>query len=296
MGPTNTAGGATGESNQPMRIVLINLKRAAERHVRMARGFGALGLSYEIKEAVDGRNLSAEHLAQVDREARRELGLYPQANGSIANWLTQREAMKDLVVNGPEMMAIFEDDARLAPELPEVLAVLEQKRFAFDVVVLQRRHPKRRFIPVAPLTSRHTAGRVRYSDSGSEGYVITRAAAQHFLETTPRMVLAIDQALSRVWHSGLNVFYVDPPVVHHGGADDSQIEDSRNAARRQRGATHGVASMLWRRAVASSRRALMKRIAFRKLLRGEIGVTRWLSESGAPEPPQGSGSMSDRTD
>ena len=110
------------------------------------------------------------------------------------------------------------------------------------------------------------------------------------------MVLTIDQALSRFWHSHLNVFYVDPPVVHHGGTDDSQIEDSRNAAREQRGKADGSATILWRRAVASSRRAMMKRIAFRKLLRGEIGVTRWLSESGAPEPPQGSGSMSDRTD
>ena len=281
---------------QSMRIVLINLKRASERRNQMAREFGTLGLRYEIKEAVDGRNLSAEHLAQVDREARRQLGLYPQANGSTANWLTQREAMKDLVANGPEMMAIFEDDARLAPELPEVLAVLEQKRFAFDVVVLQRRHPNRRFVPVTPLTSRHTAGRVRYSDSGSEGYVITRAAAQHFLETTPRMVLAIDQALSRVWHSGLNVFYVDPPVVHHGGADDSQIEDSRNAARRQRGATHAAASILWRRAVAGSRRAVMKRIAFRKLLRGEMGVTRWFPEYEASETSHATVPMPDRLD
>jgi len=134
-----------------MRIVLINLERAAERRERMAQEFGALGLRYEIKEAIDGRNLSAEHLAQVDRQARRRLGLYPQANGSIANWLTQREVMRDLVANGPEMIAIFEDDARLMPELPELLAALEQQRFAFDVVVLQRRHPRRPFIPEVPL-------------------------------------------------------------------------------------------------------------------------------------------------
>lgn len=267
-----------------MRTVLINLKRASERRARMAQEFAALGLRYELREAIDGRRLSAEHLAQVDRQGRRQLGLYPQAAGSIANWLTQREAMRDLVVNGPDMMAIFEDDARLTPELPAVLDVLEQKRFAFDVVVLQRRHPRRRFIQAVPLTPRHWAGRVRFSDSGSEGYVITRAAARHFLETTPKMVLAIDQALSRFWHSGLNVFYVDPPVVHHGG-DDSQIEDSRNAARRHRANSDGMAPMLWRRTVASSRRAVVKRIAFRRLLRGEIGVTRWPAEADAPEPP-----------
>lgn len=141
--------------------------------------------------------------------------------------------------------------------------------------MLQRRHPKRRFIPALTLTSRHTAGRVQYSDSGSEGYVITRAAAQHFLETTPKMVLGIDQALSRFWDSGLNVFYVDPPVVFHGGTEDSQIEDSRNSARKQHAETDSIASILWWRAVASSRRAVRKRIAFGKLARGETGVTRW---------------------
>lgn len=256
-----------------MRIVLINLERAAERRARMALEFGALGLEYEVKQAIDGRNLSAEHLSQVDREARHELGLYPQANGSIANWLTQREAMKDLVANGPEMMAIFEDDARLTPELPEVLAALERQRFAFDVVVLQRRHPRRPFIAQVPLTDRHKAGRVRYSDSGSEGYVITRVAARYFLETTPKMVLAIDQALSRFWDSGLNVFYVDPPVVYHGGVEDSQIEESRNASRRNRADRDTLASIIWRRAIAGTRRAVKKRVAFRKLLHGEIGVT-----------------------
>lgn len=282
-----------------MRIVLINLKRASQRRTRMAQEFDALGLKYEIREAIDGRNLSAEHLAQVDRQARRRLGLYPQANGSIANWLTQREVMRDLVANGPEMIAIFEDDARLTPELPDVLATLEQQRFAFDVVVLQRRHPQRPFIPEVPLTDRHTAGRVRYSDSGSEGYVITRAAARHFLQTTPKMVLAIDQALSRFWHSGLNVFYVNPPVVHHGGVDDSQIEDSRNTSRRERAEKDSLTSIVWRRVIASSRRAVMKRVAFRKLLRGEIGVTRWLPDSTAPEParatapaPEGPGQAS----
>ena len=122
-----------------MRIVVISLERASQRRAEMARQFDALGLPYEIKEAIDGRRLSAEHLAQVDWEGRRQLGLPPQANGSIANWLTHREVMRDLVDNGPDMMAIIEDDAILAPELSEVLSALEQKRFSFDVVALHRR-------------------------------------------------------------------------------------------------------------------------------------------------------------
>jgi len=79
------------------------------------------------------------------------------------------------------------------------------------------------------------------------------------------------------------VFYVDPPVVHHAGVDDSQIEDSRNASRQERAENDNLTSIIWRRAIASSRRAVAKRVAFRKLLRGEIGVTRWPPDSAASE-------------
>ena len=49
-----------------MRIVFINLKRASERRARMAREFAALGLRCEVKEAIDGYQLSEEHLVQVE--------------------------------------------------------------------------------------------------------------------------------------------------------------------------------------------------------------------------------------
>ncbi len=136
--------------------------------------------------------------------------------------------MRDLVVNGPDMVAVFEDDARFTPRLAEILSVLETRPFAFDVVSLHRGHPRRPFIPCVPLTDDHSAGRVRYSDSGAVGYVITQPAARHFLETTPKMVLA----LLHFWMSGLDTFYIDPPVVRHGGAHDSHIEDHRRVAGR----------------------------------------------------------------
>ena len=156
-----------------------------------------------------------------------------------------------------------------------MLSALERKSFSFDLVSLQRRDTKRPFVPTVSLTSRRAVGRVRYVDGGSTGYVITRAAARHFLETTPKMALAIDHALLRFWISGLNVFYVDPPVVHHGGTGDSQIEDDRRTARRIQHERDSVASVLWRRTIAGTRRAVHKRVAFHRLLRGDIGVTRW---------------------
>lgn len=262
-----------------MKLFVINLERAVERRRRMEEQFASLGLEATFHRAVDARELTPEHYAQVDRETRQRLGLWPQADGSIANWMSQRQVMREIVEKGPETAVIFEDDAGLSPDLPEVLDALERRPFAFDVVKLNRRS-NRIFIPCERLDTGHRVGRVRYHDYGSEGYVITRDAARHFLENTPMMMWEIDQALSRFWENGLNVFYVDPPVVSHDEEDDSQIERDRRLARTEHKRAEGVIPVTWRRVVSAVSRDIRRRIAFRRLMRGEIGVTPWPPEAG----------------
>ena len=258
-----------------MRSILINLKRASKRRERMAAEFASVGLQYEIWKAIDGQALTQENLSYVDWEGRRRLGLYPQALGSIACWLTYREVMQDLVKNGPEVIAIFQDDARFDTGLPNVLNALDEKKFPYDVVVLHRRNMRRTFVPCVSLTDKHVAGRVKYADYGSESYVITQAAANHFLQITEKMTHEIDHALPYYWESGLNVYYVRPPVVFHAGIFDSQIEQDRMASRRQRHAMDNPALVAYRRLRAMPSRILKQRRAFRELMQGRIGVTRW---------------------
>ncbi len=216
---------------------------------------------------MDGRLLSADDLAHVDWASQRHFGIPPPTDGAIALWLTQRALLQDLVENGPEMMAIFEDDALLEPGLPDVLKALERKPFSFDIVALNRRHPKRRFFPCISLTDRHTVGRVRFSDSGGEGYVITRSAAKRFLEATPRMIWPVDHAVLRFWINGLNVFYVEPPVVRHAGYEGSLIEGNPVSSRLRAETNHSLG--FWRRTLTTVSRGVQKYIAFRRLLHGD---------------------------
>ena len=255
-----------------MKTFVINIARAVERRRRMEEQFESLGLEATFHPAVDARELTQEHYAQVDRETRRRLGLWPQADGSVANWISQRQVMREIVENGPETAAIFEDDALLSADLSKVLEALERRPFTFDVVKLNRRSP-RTFIPCERLETGHRVGRVRYHDYGNEGYVITREAARHFLENTPRMMWEIDQAIPRFWENGLNVFYVDPPVVSEDEQNDSQIERYRALSRKEQRRTDGVLYVTWRRVVSAVSRDIRRRIAFRRLMRGEIGVT-----------------------
>ncbi len=258
-----------------MQLFVVNLLRAEERRSRMRQQLEALGLTATFHPAIDGQKLTPDHYAQVDRRARRRLGLYPQADGSIANWLSQRQVMRHVAENGPEIVAIFEDDAKFASDLPAVLAALERRTFAFDIVKLSRRASTKSFIPCQNLPTGHQVGRIRYSDYGNEGYVMTRTAARHFLEHHPKMIREIDQAIPRFWESGLNVFYVDPPVVAHGEQNDSQIEHDRERSRLTQKHADRRGYILWRRVVSGVTREIHRRSAFRRLMRGEISVTPW---------------------
>ena len=264
-----------------MKLFVINLAKAEKRRRRMEQQFASLGLEATFHRALDAQELTPEHYAQVDRETRRRLGLWPQADGSVANWISQRQVMREIVGNGPETVAIFEDDAVLSADLPEVLDALERRPFAFDIVKLNRRSLKKTFVPVSVLTTGHQVGRVRYSDYGNEGYVMTRDAARHFLENTPKMIWEIDQALPRFWESGLNVFYLDPPVVSLDERSESQIERYRELSRQKQRSADGVMYVLWRRVVSALVREAHRRLAFHRSMHGEIGVTPWPPDSGA---------------
>ena len=253
-----------------MRIVLISLERASERRRRMSAEFARIGLDYEVWPAKDARTLTDSDREFVDRVGREQLGLHPVPDGSLACTLSERAAMDDLVRNGPEMMAVFEDDARFCAELPAVLQALERQPHMFDIVKLQRRNLRRPFIPTMPLHTGHRLGRVRFSDFGSEGYVITREAARLLLERIPRMVRDLDHELSYFWENGLNVLYLDPPVVREDRACGSQIQETRSAERLvHRRERLRRPTILVRRLKAIVSNDIRRRIAFRRLLRSD---------------------------
>ncbi len=170
-------------------------------------------MEFELRDAVDGHDFPAEYEPLIDRSAYRQAGR-PIRMGSIANWISQRQAFLDLVENGPEIMTVLEDDATFSPEFPAVLKTLEHTTEPFGIVFLHL-GPRRPFIPHAELPTGHRLGWTRWSHFGSQGYVITRAAARRFLEANPLIHDGIDRSLARYWHHGLTTYSLRPAVVHH---------------------------------------------------------------------------------
>ena len=99
-----------------MKLFVINLERAVERRRRMEEQFASLGLEATFHPAADIRDFTQETYAMVDRETRQRLGLWPQADTEIGCWLSHYRIMQEIAENGPETVAVFEDDAGLSAD------------------------------------------------------------------------------------------------------------------------------------------------------------------------------------
>ncbi len=120
-----------------LKITVVNLEHAMERRERVSVALGGLSLDFELFRAVDGRRLTPEQEALVDYAAFGRDG-WPIKAGALGCWLSHRAIPADMIDNGPEVMAVLEDDIEPAPELPAVLEALERRPDSFGIVFLHR--------------------------------------------------------------------------------------------------------------------------------------------------------------
>ena len=73
-----------GNSHRAMECIVINLPRAGERRQAVSRQFEAVGLEFEILEAIDWRDLGGEDWALVDRKSCDREGRHSLSDGMIA--------------------------------------------------------------------------------------------------------------------------------------------------------------------------------------------------------------------
>ena len=229
--PGSESGACTQESPRNLlpglAMLDINLPQACERREAIDREFSKVGLAYELWPAVDGHCLADDDHRLIDHVGRARTGLHLLDNPSVACLLSHLAAFRDLVVSEDDMLAVFEDDARLHSGLPDVLDALKAKAEKFDIVKLERRSATPYF-PVHQLLRSHSLGRLKYYEHGICGYVVTRHAAEHLLQRYPTTYWEIDLLIGQFWDNGLeNVLYVDPSVVLHDDQTPSEIERER---------------------------------------------------------------------
>ena len=212
-----------------MRCIVINLASAEERRQAIKKQFDKVNLTCELWPAVEAEALTIEQKQLVDHQQRAARAVPPIDVSALACLMSHMAVFRNLVEIGDDMLAVFEDDAILHTNLPGFLKALEGKAHKFDIIMLQG--SARPYLPVYQVTSANTIGRIRYEDTGTYGYVITRTAAAHILKRFPFPVYEIDWILPRFWENGLrNVLWVNPPLVFHDSLLPSHIENTRKEA------------------------------------------------------------------
>ena len=248
-----------------MKLTVINLDRAVDRRCEIATHLEALGLEFNFHSAVDGLAFPAIYREQVDWRGARRDGCFLQM-GSVANWISQCQVFRDMVENGPDVMAVLEDDAVPTRALPPVLQMLESMIDEYDIVFLHH-GPERPFVPQIALATGHQVGRLRWSHFGTQGYVITRRAAEVFLDKFPLAKTGIDRALASYWRHGLRTFCLRPAVVQH-----AEHFQHYNSLKWQAPVIRWW-DPLWRmrRGWFRTKEGVAKRIAFSRLMLSEHG-------------------------
>ena len=113
-------------------IYVINLKRTPERKLHIQRELDALNLPYQFVEAIDKHNL---HSPDYHRTLARQINIdeneitfiYKNMHrGAVACALSHIKVYNLMIENNISVACILEDDGRLLPTFPDVLAAPQE--------------------------------------------------------------------------------------------------------------------------------------------------------------------------
>lgn len=194
---------------------VINLDRAKERLERVSRQLDDAGLPWTRLRAVEGRAMSPQEVAAaLDADTfRRWHGMEP-ALGEVGCYLSHVAAMRALLDSPHAAALILEDDVLLTPALQPVLQGLMRHAARWDMVKLSAVHsgtPQ----PVLEVAPGHHLAVMLSRCTGASAYVVSRHAAQVYLQRLLPMQLPYDHVFDKAWMLGLKVRLVTPcPCVH----------------------------------------------------------------------------------
>jgi glycosyl transferase family 25 len=232
----------------------------------MENQFVALGVPFEILEAVDGRHLTDADRALVDHDGRRRITPYPLSDNEIGCCISHCRAMQIIRDSGERMGAIIEDDAALSADFPRVLQAIEALPAPFDIIDLHRTFKKKEtFVPCRPLLPGFALGRIGYSHINATGYVISREGARKFLSIMPPFNHMVDKEMHRTWANGIDLYGLETPVVSHADEGHSYIDETREHDRPQMRARYPDADVpYWRmqRFLSKASDSVWKRLTF----------------------------------
>ncbi len=213
-------------------IYVINLERDRARREYMQSTLAALGLAAEFVPGVDGKHLSAAELALYDRK--RCLHVYgsDMRPGEIGCYLGHYRLYQRLLREGVKLALILEDDVRLDPSLPAIMAEIETMELN-DWSIIHLRSGRGKVYhaegaafkghSLAQFSTGHQLHLLRTHILSGGAYFISQQGLRRMVEFGGRIFLPIDHTMDRYWENGILPMVVRPLPVHHNNEFESSI-------------------------------------------------------------------------
>ena len=213
----------------PPPIFVISLARAANRRAAISARLNALGLKYEIVDAVDGKSADPAAYRRRLRQniARRKWSRELQP-AEIGCYLSHYNLWWRVADEEIPCALVLEDDADVADDFAAVVADVLTLNCNWDVVHLAARRPELVETAFRGLAGRdYIFGRYKRRLLWAHAYLISLTGARKLLNICREISEPIDHAWGHWWWTGL-AFYCVAPELARQTETESTIGGNRH--------------------------------------------------------------------
>lgn len=207
-----------------MKCVVINLPNSTDRWEAIAAQLAGWPFPVTRFDAIDGLRMNATELGALYSSARNRRQ-YPQplTPGEIGCYASHVAIWRALLDSEEPCVAVFEDDVRLHPALPEVLRAVDELGGDWGMLKLIGRS-REKVAWHQPWIPGHRLIRYRRVPSWTSAYVINRNGAAQLLSACVPFGRPGDIDLRYWWESGCAIIGVQPyPVTLSAFSDHPTI-------------------------------------------------------------------------
>ena len=221
-------------------VYAISLARAQERRANIKQRLDALGVAYEIVDAVDGETLDlsqyAHRLRQGECRARHGFELAPD---EIGCFLSHHNLWRRIAEGGDEHALIVEDDAIFDDDFAAVIGELLQSEWLWDVVLLSSM-PRPIDRVLCELRGGRKLARFKRRPYTAAAYLISRTGAAKLRDYCEDICGTVDFMYAESWKNGVAFYCVTPPPAGQGEKQTTMSgtrgrPDNRTVTERLRG-------------------------------------------------------------
>ena len=187
----------------------------------MRRRLNALGVSYEITDAVDGKTLDLSQYAHRLRNQCTDIVRRPEGRelspGEIGIYLSHHNLWKRVAEGENECALILEDDAVFESDFADVVRDVVRCKWHWEIVMLSQNQRRRINRVLCEVGGGRRLLRYKRRVGSAAAYLISREGAAKLRDYCEDIRETIDWMMGEFWKNGLDYYCVEPPPVTPSG-------------------------------------------------------------------------------